>query len=43
VLKDLILSKDTQEGGQLPPDKVDDLLDLLACPTLEDVLAKDQD
>jgi hypothetical protein len=43
VLKDSILSKDIQEEGLLPPDKVDDLLDLPACPTPEEILAKDQD
>jgi hypothetical protein len=41
VLKDLIISKDIQEEELLPPNKVDDLLDLPACPTLEEILAKD--
>jgi hypothetical protein len=42
-LKDSIISKDIQEEGLLLPNKVNDLLDLLACLTLEEILAKDQD
>jgi hypothetical protein len=41
VLKDLIISKDIQEEGLLLPNKVNNLLDLLACLTLEEILAKD--
>jgi hypothetical protein len=43
VLKDSIISEDTQEEGLLPLDEVDDLLDLPACPTQEEILAEDQD
>jgi hypothetical protein len=43
VLKDSIISEDIQEEEQPPPDEVDDLLDLPACPTPEEILAEDQD